>query len=51
MTLKQQIKREGHPDGRTPPAWLASILRDALRWRKDNKQLDTKNNADKEWKQ
>lgn len=28
--------RESHADGRKPPAWLAAILRDALRWRKDN---------------
>ena len=31
--------REGHADGRTPPAWLAPILEDALRWRKDNTGL------------
>ena len=31
--------RAGHPDGRTPPAWLAPILRDALRLRKDNKVI------------
>jgi len=32
--------RQGHADGRTPPAWLAPLVRDALRWRKDNDNLE-----------